>query len=64
MGFNSSLKTDSRESIYFLLLQEVKTITRNSESKKPESPFKIQVEKRGGGGYLRNWRASFTMLPW
>jgi len=23
MGFNSSLKTDYRESIYFLLLQEV-----------------------------------------
>ena len=35
MGFNSSLKTDYRESMYLLLLQQVPSITRNSESSKP-----------------------------
>ena len=62
MGFNSSLKTDYRESIYFLL-QEVKTVTRNLESKKPESPFKIQVEKRGRWWVLEKIGERFTMLP-
>ena len=50
MGFNSSFKTDYRESMYLLLLQQVPSITRNSESKKPswlvksnENPFSLSL---------------------
>ena len=56
MGFNSSLKTDCRDRIYLLLLQQVYSITRNSESSKPlsrKSLINIQEELRGGGGQTR-----------
>jgi hypothetical protein len=62
MGFNSSLKTDSRESMYLLLLQQVHSITRNSESSKPLS--RKSLYPRGAKGRwwanLRAWQCALV----
>jgi hypothetical protein len=62
MGFNSSLKTDYRESMYLLLLQQVHAVTRNSESSKPLS--RKSLYPRGAKGRwwanLRAWQCALV----
>ena len=57
MGFNSSLKTDYRESMCLLLLQQVPSITRNSESSKPLSRKSLYP-----GGAKGRWWANLKEL--
>ena len=57
MGFNSSLKTEYRESMYLFLLQQAHSITRNSESSKPLS--RKSLYPRGSKG---RWWANLREL--